>query len=53
MDDPKTIVSDPKFQKIGQNSESIIIIHGNSNNLATEFFAYGLNFKKSAHIIME
>ncbi|GIO85535.1 hypothetical protein J25TS5_24670 [Paenibacillus faecis] len=53
MDDTKTIVSDPKFQKIGQNPENIIIIQGDSNNLAAEFFTYGLNFKKSAHIITE
>lgn len=53
LGDFKTIVADPQFLKIGQNAESIIIIQGDSANLANEFFIYGLNFKKSAHIITE
>ncbi|MGP0576221.1 hypothetical protein ACTP13_04275 [Paenibacillus peoriae] len=53
MTDSKSIVSDPQFQKIGNNAESIVIIQGDSNDLANEFFTYGLNFKKSAHIITE
>ncbi|MEF3305335.1 hypothetical protein [Paenibacillus sp. GYB003] len=53
MGNSKTIVSDPQFQKTSKNAESIIIIQGESNDLANEFFTYSLNFKKSAHIITE
>ncbi|MBP2110503.1 hypothetical protein [Paenibacillus silagei] len=53
MGDSKSIVADPQFLKIGGNAENIIIIQGNINDLANEFFIYSLNFKKSAHIITE
>ncbi|GJM78299.1 hypothetical protein HMSSN139_07950 [Paenibacillus sp. HMSSN-139] len=46
MTDSKRIVSDPQFQKVGKNAESIVILQGDSNDLANEFFTYGLNFQK-------
>lgn len=47
------VVSDPQFQKVSRNAENVIIIQGNCNELANEFFTYALNFKKSARIITE